>query len=353
MNKRVPFLLCLLSCALPARAQLGRSDLDEIERHRQSRKSVSVLQSLDVPPDSIHATMSLIGTWDFLDEEEKKEDLHETRIERKQLILGKSEVERRLSVFPQEIIIPYNEQIENYIENYVISHAGALKRILGKYFYYEPFIESVFERHGVPGELAALAIVESAMNPQALSPAGARGMWQFMPETAIRYELQCDGIVDERLDPYRSTEAAARYLKAAYKRYGDWPLAISSYNCGPGAVDSAIRKAGATDFWSVYPFLPSETKGYMPALVAALYALQYYTEYDIEVKLYSEIKTQNYKITRRLSFAEIVRKTGIPREELKKLNPQFLYGTIPGNQKPFILRIPAKYTETFKKELQP
>ena len=146
-------------------------------------------------------------------------------------------------------------------------------------------LRAVFERRGLPEDLTLLAAVESAMNPRALSKAGARGMWQLMPATARRFGLRCDGLVDDRLDYRRSTEAAACYLERAYARYGDWRLAISSYNCGYAAVDRAITRAGSREYWDIYRFLPFETRGYFPAFAATLFVFRY-------IGLYHDCTTQ-------------------------------------------------------------
>lgn len=341
----LPALFLQLAC-LPTVAQVSSRDLEGLERHRSPQRTISVLQSLDDPVDSSSTTASLIGTWDFLDEEERADEAA-SRSDAA-FNVDYATMKGRLAALPQELILPYNKQMEAQIASYVVSHAGALRGIIGKYRYYESAIRTAFRRHGLPEDLAALAIVESAMNPLALSKAGARGMWQFMPETARRYGLRCDYMLDERLDPYRSADAAARYLKAAYKRFGDWSLAISSYNCGPGAVESAITKAGKNDFWSIYPYLPAETRGYMPAFVAALYSIRYHNLHGIVPRRYSEGQITNFQITRKLSFSQIIRATGIPRKDLIALNPQYLAGSIPGDRRHYVLRLPKKYAKLFK-----
>lgn len=348
MKPRLLTAAVLLSFCLPVSGQVRQSDLEDIERHRKPQRTVPVLQSIDEPMDTSRWDYDRIGTWDFLDEEERVADDSAEMEEVPVPSFDPTTLRGRIESLPEELTIPYNEYLEKQVENYVINHAGALRGIIGKYRHYETAIRTAFARHGIPDDLTALAIVESAMNPLAMSRAGARGMWQFMPETARTYGLRCDYSVDERLDPYRSADAAARYLKAAYARFGDWALAISSYNCGPGAVESAIIRAGSTDFWSVYPYLPSETKGYMPAFVAALYSLEYHDLHGITPRPYGEGKISNFRITRNMTFKEIIRATGIPAKELTRLNPQYLGGTIPGAQKSYVLRLPAKYSKLFK-----
>lgn len=345
--KAIPIsLILLLSCLLiphASHAQVSQRDLEALERHRKPRQAVPVLQSIEDAQDTSRWDSSLIGTWDFLEEEEREDESPVPEID-----WNRTTIQQRVFTLPQELLIPYNDELEAYIRNYIIRHAKALRGILGRYAYYEKAIRTAFSRHGLPEDLTALAIVESAMVPTALSKAGARGMWQFMPETARRYGLRCDYVVDERLDPYRSADAAARYLKAAYARYGDWPLAISSYNCGPAAVENAILRANSTEFWKIYPYLPAETRGYMPAFVAALYSIMFHDLHGISARPYGEGTITNFKITREMTFKEIMRATGISNAELVRLNPQYISGSIPGYQKNYILRLPKKYAKLFK-----
>ena len=345
----LPFLLlsCLLS-SLPLSAQVSRQDLEDLERHRKPRQAVPVLQSIEDAQDTSRWDSSIIGTWDFLDAEEESQEGQAGDVTDYAVDWNRTTIQQRVFTLPQELLIPYNDELESFIRSYVVRHAKPLRSILGKYDYYEKAIRSAFARHGLPEDLTALAIVESAMNTRALSRAGARGMWQFMPETARRYGLRCDYSVDERLDPYRSADAAARYLKAAYARFGDWPLAISSYNCGPGTVENAILRANSTDFWKIYPYLPRETRGYMPAFVAALYSIEFHDLHGITPKAYGEGSVTNFRITRNMTFKEIIRATGVPSSELVRLNPQYMTGDIPGYQKNYILRLPKKYAKLFK-----
>lgn len=339
-------LLLLLSCLLtaaPLAAQVSRQDLESLERHRKPQRTVPVLQSIDEPMDTSRWDYDRIGTWDFLDEEYAGQEGYADDIR-----LDQSTIRQRLMTLPQELLIPFNDELEAHIENYVIRHKRALCGILGKYAYYQKSFRSTFERQGIPADLTALAIVESAMNPLALSRAGARGMWQFMPETARSHGLRCDYIVDERLDPYRSADAAARFLKNAYAKFGDWPLAISSYNCGTATVERAITLAGTKDFWSVYKYLPAETRAYVPAFIAALYSLSFHSFHDIVPKPWGEGAVSNFRITRNMTFKEIIRATGIDTRELNRLNPQYLAGAIPGNEKNYILRLPKRYAKLFK-----
>ena len=187
------------------------------------------------------------------------------------------------------------------------------------------------------------------MNPTAVSRAGAKGMWQFMYSTAKLYGLHIDSFVDERLDPVKSAHAAAEYLKDSYRIFGDWNLAIASYNCGAGNVNRAIRRSGGKrNFWDIYPYLPRETRGYVPAFVGALYTMTYYKEHGIvpeNVEIPAHIDT--FHINKMLHFKQVSALTGVPEEELKNLNPQYRHEIVPGNDREYILRIPYQYANNF------
>ncbi|MFA6925727.1 MAG: lytic transglycosylase domain-containing protein, partial [Bacteroidales bacterium] len=182
----------------------------------------------------------------------------------------------RLTRMNSFIKLPYHNIVKNHIIHYTQKMPDRIPAILGLAQYYMPIFEEIFDSYNMPLELKAMAVIESALNPRAVSRARATGMWQFMYRTALNYNLTINSYVDERLDPIVSGDAAARYLLDSYRIYGDWVLAIASYNCGVGNVNQAIRRAGGScEFWDIYPFLPRETRGYVPAFVAALYTMRY------------------------------------------------------------------------------
>ena len=186
----------------------------------------------------------------------------------------------RLKRMNSFISVPYNSIIRNHIIYYTQKMPEKMERILGLSTYYLPIFEEIFDKYDLPLELTAMAVIESALNAKAVSRARAKGMWQFMYSTAKRYGLTINSYVDERFDPVVSADAAARYLRDSYLIFGDWNLAIASYNCGAGNVNKAIRRAGGSkEFWEVYPYLPRETRGYVPSFFAALYAMKYYKEH--------------------------------------------------------------------------
>ncbi|MBR5834948.1 MAG: LysM peptidoglycan-binding domain-containing protein [Bacteroidales bacterium] len=247
------------------------------------------------------------------------------------------------------ISLPYNDVVKNYIILYSEKMPTKMANILGLGKYYMPIFEEILNKYNMPEELKAMAVIESALNPTAVSRAGAKGMWQFMYATAKMYGLHIDSYVDERLDPVKSAEAAAQYLRDSYEIFGDWNLAIASYNCGAGNVNKAIRRSGGKRaFWDIYPYLPRETRGYVPAFVGALYAITYYKEHGIKpeaVEMPAHVDT--FKITKMLHLKQVSELTGAPLDELKNLNPQYSHNIIPGNSREYILRLPYNYTNAF------
>ena len=255
----------------------------------------------------------------------------------------------RLKKMNSFISLPYNDIVKNYIILYSEKMPTKMAHMLGLCQYYMPIFDETFNKHDLPEELKAMAIIESAMNPLAVSRAGAKGMWQFMYATAKMYGLHIDSFVDERMDPFKAADAAARYLQDAYEIFGDWNLAIASYNCGAGNVNKAIRRSGGKRaFWDIWPYLPRETRGYVPAFVGALYAMTYYKEHGIKPEaIEMPIHVDTFKINRQLHLKQVAELTGAPLEELKNLNPQYRHDIIPGNSKEYILRLPYTYTNAF------
>ena len=257
----------------------------------------------------------------------------------------------RLKALNSVITLPYNQTVKSSIVHYTQKMPTRIPAILGLAAYYMPIFEEIFDFHDLPLELKVMAIIESALNPTAVSKAKARGMWQFMLTAARQYDLTITSYVDERYDFIASGHAAAKYLKDAYTVFGDWPLAIASYNCGVGNVNKAIRRAGSREFWSVYPFLPRETRGYVPYFVAALYTLTYYKEHGIKplrVEMPTHIDT--FHVSKSVHFEQIADITGISVAELRDLNPQYLRDVIPG--RPYTLRLPYHYSPLFAEKEQ-
>ncbi len=247
------------------------------------------------------------------------------------------------------IQIAYNEIVRNYIILYSQRYRKWIGNILGQCDFYLPIFKETFNRYNLPEELAVMAIIESHLNPTATSRAGAKGMWQFMYPTAKKYGLTINSFVDERMDVAKSADAAARYLRDAYRIFGDWNLAISSYNCGAGNVKKAmVRSGGKTGFWDIYPYLPRETRGYVPAFVGALYTLTYHKEHGIVAQPSDmPVHVDTFHINKMLHFQQIKEVVGVPEEDIRKLNPQYCHDIIPGNKGDYVLRLPHIYTDAF------
>ena len=255
----------------------------------------------------------------------------------------------RLKKMNSFITLPYNDIVRNYIIMYSEKMPTRMAHMLGLCNYYMPIFEEILNRYDMPEELKAMTIIESAMNPRATSRVGAKGMWQFMYGTAKQYGLHIDSFVDERMDPVKSAEAAVQYLQDAYEIFGDWNLAIASYNCGAGNVNKAIRRAGGSrDFWSIWPYLPRETRGYVPAFVGALYTMKYYKEHGIKPEAVGmPVAVDTFYINKQLHLKQVSELTGAPLEELKGLNPQYKHEIVPGHEREYILRLPYNYTNQF------
>ena len=256
---------------------------------------------------------------------------------------------QRLEAINSFISLPYNETVKNYMILYSEKMPRKMGEMLGLAEYYMPIYEETFRQYDLPAELKYLAVIESAMNPRAESRVGALGQWQFMYRTAISYGLRIDSYVDERLDPVQAADAAARYLRDAYRIFGDWPLAISSYNCGSGNVNKAIRRAGGkSDFWSIYEYLPRETRGYVPAMVGAMYAFSYAAEYGLYPEpLAIPVYVDTLHIHRNLHFMQLSEVLGIPLDDIRDLNPQYHKDIVPGAGGDQVLRLPFNYTSAF------
>ena len=255
----------------------------------------------------------------------------------------------RLTKMNSFIQIPYNDIVRNYIIMYSEKMPQRMPYMLGLCKYYMPIFEEIFDKYGLPVELKAMAVIESSMNPRAESRVGAKGMWQFMYGTAKSYDLHVDSFVDERMDPVKSCEAAAEYLADAYNMFGDWNLAIASYNCGAGNVRKAIKRAGGSrQFWDIWPYLPRETRSYVPAFVGALYTLEYYKEHGLKPEsMVMPAGVDTLVIKKQLHLKQVSELTGAPIDDLKNLNPQYRHEIIPGHEREYILRIPYQYTGAF------
>ena len=249
---------------------------------------------------------------------------------------------RRLRDLASPIELPYNYVVKASIARYTDSRYGLMSRVLGLSQFYFPMIEEELMKAGLPIELRAMAIIESALQTTAVSHAGAAGLWQFMPSTGKVYGLEINSLVDERLDPVKATKAAVKYLKDLYGIYNNWPLAIAAYNCGPGRVNKAMARSGGKTFWEIYDFLPAETRGYVPAFIGASYGYAYHKLHGIKpTEPPMPLATDTLHVKRLLHLGQVASTLErLPIEPLRLLNPQYRIDILPATTKSYALRLP-------------
>lgn len=255
----------------------------------------------------------------------------------------------RLQRLPTIIEMPYNQVVKQFIERYSDMLRGSVSYMLGAANFYMPIFEQALETYGLPLELRYLPVIESALNPNAVSRVGATGLWQFMLETGKRYGLEVNSLVDERRDPIKSSYAAARYLRDLYKIFDDWSLVIAAYNCGPNKVNQAIHRAkGSVDYWQIYPYLPKETRGYVPAFIAANYIMNYYCEHNI-CPMITElpISTDTIVVDKNLHLEQIAKVLNVNIDHLRALNPQYRRDIVNGLTEPSVVRLPLSLVGSF------
>ncbi len=338
MKRIKTLLLALAASFITATAQI-----DEITVHNDQNGRDEVI---DLPEGMSVSCDSLINEWMakkylYPDTTCANPDYNPT--------FTTEEYQERLRRLPVVMEMPYNSVVQKFIDQY----SGRLRRTvsyaLGAGNFYIPIFEEALDYYGLPLELKYLPVIESALEPKAKSPAGAVGLWQFMLATGKRYDLKVNSLIDERQDPYKSSWAAARYLRDLYKIYRDWNLVIAAYNCGPTNVNKAIHRAdGVRDYWTIYPYLPSETRGYVPAFIAANYIMNYYCEHNIcPMKTKLPITTDTVTIMRDLHMQQVAELCNIDVEAIQALNPQYRTQLIPGSSGPMTLCLPTETLNTF------
>lgn len=320
----------LLIAILTATALTGLAKNDKNPNVLDLKSSIT--DSHIVYPESFESdTHKLLESW-FVKNYTATDRRYETEPDAN---VSDAEMVRRLSALPTVIEMPYNQIVRSYIDRYTKQGRARVAAILGLSLYYMPLFEQALEEQGLPLELKYLPVVESGLDPNAVSRHGAAGLWQFMLGTAKGLGMEVNSLVDERRDPYMSSQRAASYLKDLYSMYGDWSLAIAAYNCGPGTVNKAIRRAGGEakdhDFWSIYNYLPEETRGYVPLFIATNYVMKYYPQHNISPVLpVKPLVVDTIQVGERIHFNQISKVLDIPVEELRILNPQFRADIIPG-----------------------
>lgn len=305
----------------------------------------TIIDKSIIAPESMTANLNdLLHEWQ-IDLSESAEDCSQGV----NLVYPDSVYINRLYRLPSEMELSYNSVVRSYIDMYTVRRRSQVSFMLAIGELYFPMFEELLDKNNLPLELKYLPVIESALNPIAVSRVGATGLWQFMMRTGKGYGLEVNSLVDERRDPYKATEAAVRYLKDLYAIYGDWNLVIAAYNCGPGNVNKAIaRSGGKKDYWEIYYHLPRETRGYVPAFIAANYVMNYYNEHKIcpvAVDNYAALDTIH--INQQMHFGQISETLDIPLADLRRLNPQFKKDIVPGNFNTYALVLPTKKVIAF------
>lgn len=332
-------LLVCLHTGLPANAQ-GSINVTIHENGTERQDTI------DLPPSMTYPLDSLLNDWKAKNYINPAKDC-QTSQENPQF--SDSVYIDRLARIPSVMEMPYNDIVRRFIDQYTGRLRTQVSFMLSACNFYMPIFEQALDAYNLPLELKYLPIIESALNPSAMSRAGASGLWQFMLRTGKLYGLESNSLVDERRDPIKSTWAAARYLRDMYDIYKDWNLVIAAYNCGPGNVNKAIRRAGGkTDYWEIYNFLPRETRGYVPAFIAANYVMTYYCKHNIcPMETNIPEVTDTVQVDKQLHFQQIADICHLPLEEIKSLNPQYKRNVIPGHTKPQTLRLPLDAISSF------
>lgn len=355
------FLLIVMTCcALMAQAQTVDSIAAQLpdSLSADSLMVPEMLDSLEAIEDTIPPVIPYYKLWDdsdltdiemrALDWSLRWLDTTDCVITHDTTTLPDSVYKARLQALPCVIELPYNERVRAFILRYVKRNPKQVARMMRMSEYYFPMFEETLGRYDLPYELKNLPVIESALNPMARSHVGAAGLWQFMPGTAKLYGLEVNSLVDERMDPVKSTEAACRFLASMYAIYHDWNLVIAAYNCGAGNVNKAIRRAGGKrDFWSIYPYLPRETRNYVPIFIAANYAMNYGQEHGIcKAPIEKTMLTDTIRTTRRMHLQQVSQNLNIDMNELRRLNPQYSRDILPGGTA-YALCLPAEKVGLF------
>lgn len=338
MLKRIIFTGFFVGCSL---ITVGQTNNRKVVSARETVTDNSIVY----PADMEQNYDKLLSTWSknvkYADDCRANSDMA--------VLFDDSVYIRRLYSLPTKMELVFNPVVRNYIEMYAGRRKNQVSYMLGEGKYYFSLFEEALDREGIPLELKYLPVIESALNPIARSRVGATGLWQFMASTGKMYDLEINSLVDERRDPVKSTEAAAKYLKDLYGIYGDWNLVIAAYNCGPGNVNKAIRRSGGqTDYWAIYPYLPRETRGYVPAFIAATYIMNYYNEHNIcPIECSNPASMDSLVINKNVHFQQIANVINIPVEDLRQYNPQFKSDIIPGEYKGYALNLPIQKLSAF------
>lgn len=337
MKYKVLLLLLFTVFVCGLRAQVSVPDMADSSKMKDTGSEVDVTVNQE-----IEIMDSLLNLW-YVKTELSKSNTTLSKLKDDTTLYDNNDsmIFKRMSQIVTAVPLAYNDKVKRFIELYSVQRQRSSSVILGLAQYYYPWMKEIFDKYDVPEELVYITIIESALNPLAVSRAGATGIWQFMYGTGKLYGLEVNTFVDDRRDPYKATDAAARHFRDLYKIFNDWGLAISAYNCGAGNVRKAIQRSGGkTDFWGVAPYLPRETQNYFPAFIGALYMMTYHNLYGIQPAMISiPLNVDTVMVQKELHFGQISAVLDIDIEEIKTLNPQYKKEIIPAYTQSFPLRL--------------
>ena len=339
VTRGVVLFCLLLFITLPSAAQIVveddvQTDEDEITVTDQEGRS-EVIEFPEAMTYDLDSLLNLYMSKTYL-------DANDCNMRDYNPVYSKEEYVERLSRIPTIMEMAYNEVVQKFIDRYSGRLRHSISYMLGASNFYMPIFEEALEAYHLPLELRYLPIVESALNPNAVSRVGATGLWQFMLTTGRQYGLQVNSLIDERRDPVKASYAAAQYLRDLYSVFGDWNLVLAAYNCGPGNINKAIHRAnGVKDYWQIYPYLPKETRGYVPAFIAANYIMTYYSQHNIcPMTTRLPLQTDTIMVNKAVHLEQVAAVVGIGIDQLRALNPMYRHDVIPGNTEPMPLRLP-------------
>jgi membrane-bound lytic murein transglycosylase D len=356
MNKFYLTILAMLfagTCNMQAQVEVEDEDDDEEEYYEDDAPDSKIkvknakgeVEEIDLPEamsTDVDSLLNLYNTRTYLhpDTTYKWPDVNP--------IYDKDVYKLRLSKLPTVIEMPYNDIVQRFIDRYSSDLRHSVAYMLGAQNLYMPIFEEALESYGLPLELKYLPVIESALNPRAVSRVGATGLWQFMITTAKRYGLKINSLVDERRDPYKASYAAAHYLSDLYKIFGDWNIVIAAYNCGPEKINKAMHRSKKKDYWEIYNYLPQETRGYVPAFIAANYIMNYYCDHNIRPMVADlPVNTDTIEVNRDIHFEQLAAVLGMEVDQIKSLNPQYRRKIVNGNSQPSTLRLPSDMITKF------
>ena len=354
MSKKTILILALLFTVTTSWAQVNveddDNDEDEITVTDQSGNE-EVIEFPEAMTYDLDSLLNLYMSKNYLDEDGdcNMRDINP--------VYSREDYVNRLSRLPTVMEMAHNDVVQKFIDRYTGRLRHSISYMLGASNFYMPIFEEALEMYQLPLELKYLPIIESALNPKAVSRVGATGLWQFMIGTGKQYGLQVNSLVDERRDPVKSSQAASRYMRDLYRIFGDWNLVIAAYNCGPENINKAIRRAQAAnkdsmfnvkDYWHIYPYLPRETRGYVPAFIAANYIMTYYSQHNIcPMKTRLPAKTDTVMVDRNIHLEQIAEVMGLDIDLLRSLNPMYRRDIIPGASEPSPVRLPQTEVSRF------